>query len=290
VALSNLATRVLVALVAIPLVLVAAYAGSLLLALLLALASALAAWELYRIGAASGDRPLAAIGIVLALLVPVAVHFFRLGLFHPPYVVLAVIIALALLAAAIWLRGVEGRPLAAAGVTLFGVVYTGGALSFAYGLRHHNYVVDARSGTALLFYPLVLTWISDSAGYFVGRALGRHKLIPSVSPGKTVEGALGALVLTMLASWAYARGVLPSFANLTLLPWAALLFGAAISVAVQLGDLAESLIKREAGVKDSSHLIPGHGGVLDRIDGLLFALPTAYLVFTFPHVLIFIIR
>ncbi|HEV2181035.1 MAG TPA: phosphatidate cytidylyltransferase, partial [Gemmatimonadaceae bacterium] len=138
-----------------------------------------------------------------------------------------------------------------------------------------------------LFYPLVLTWISDTAGFFVGRSMGRHKLSPSVSPGKTVEGAVGALVVCAVASWCYAKWVLPSpNVLLAIRPMIAVALGVAISVAVQLGDLAESLIKREAGQKDSSHLIPGHGGVLDRIDGLLFALPVAYLAFTFPHVLL----
>jgi phosphatidate cytidylyltransferase len=141
-----------------------------------------------------------------------------------------------------------------------------------------------------VLYPLVLTWISDTAGYFVGRALGRHKLMPSVSPGKTVEGAAGALAFTMLASWAYVRFALVPIASLGMRLWVALALGAAIGAAVQLGDLVESLLKREGGVKDSSHLLPGHGGVLDRIDGMLFALPVAYFLFTFPHVLLFVIR
>ena len=137
---------------------------------------------------------------------------------------------------------------------------------------------------ALVLYPLILTWTSDTAAYFVGRALGKRKLIPSVSPGKTVAGAVGALIASIVVSWLYARFVLPHFARLSMLHWQAIWFGAVMSVAVQIGDLAESLIKRDARVKDSSHLIPGHGGVLDRIDSLLFAIPVAYLVFTFPHV------
>jgi phosphatidate cytidylyltransferase len=99
-----------------------------------------------------------------------------------------------------------------------------------------------------------------------------------------VAGAVGALVACAAVSWLYARYVLPPYARLSVLPWQSVFFGVVISIAVQIGDLAESLIKREAGVKDSAHIIPGHGGMLDRLDGLLFAMPVAYLIFTFPHV------
>ena len=138
----------------------------------------------------------------------------------------------------------------------------------------------ADNGTSLLMFALVLVWISDTAAYVVGRALGKRKLIPSVSPGKTVAGAVGAVITCAVASWMLVRFVLVPYAQLGLRPIHAVLFGIAISVATQLGDLAESLIKREAGVKDSSHIIPGHGGVLDRIDGMLFALPVAYWLLT----------
>jgi phosphatidate cytidylyltransferase len=171
---------------------------------------------------------------------------------------------------------VPGRPLEAASLTLFGIAYTGAMLSFAYVLRYHPYAVGRIAGFSVLALPLVLVWVSDTAAYAVGRAVGKRKLIPAVSPGKTVAGAVGALVICAVVSWALVRFVLVPGAQLALRPAQAALFGVAISVATQLGDLAESLIKRQAGVKDSSHIIPGHGGVLDRIDGMLFALPVAY--------------
>ncbi len=272
----ELSKRVLVSVVAIPLVLGAVYIGGGALGGLLGIVSALAAWELHRMAQAGGTRPLA-VGIGLAAAFPLAVQAWYEGLFAVPLSVLAVIM-IALVVLSIWQRGVDGRPLAAVSITVFGVLYTAGALSFAYGLRYHRWTVDAAAGTALLLLPMVLTWASDIGAYFVGRAIGRHKLIPSVSPGKTVEGALGGLAATVLVTWLYVVFILRPVAHLSLSPLAMVLFGLAISVAAQLGDLAESLFKREAGVKDSSKLIPGHGGVLDRIDSLLFVLPVAFLL------------
>lgn len=289
-ALSNLAARVLVAVVAIPLVIGAVYVGGLLLALVLGVVSALAARELYGIAEHGGYTPLARTGTLLAFLLPLAVHFFHEGRFVPPEIALGAIVLIVLNAVALFRRGPEQHPLGAVAVTLLGVFYTAGFLAFAYALRYHNYVVTAEAGSALLFYPFVLTWISDTAGFFVGRAFGRTKLMPAVSPGKTQAGAIGALAFCMLASWAYAHWVLVPYANLGMRTATALVLGAAIGVSVQVGDLVESLLKREGGVKDSSHLIPGHGGVLDRIDGMLFALPVTYFLFTFPHVLLFVNR
>jgi phosphatidate cytidylyltransferase len=288
VALSNLAARVLVAVVAIPLVAGAVFVGGLLLAVLLGVVSALAARELYGIAEHGGYTPLAHAGTVLAFLLPIAVHFFHEGRFVPPEIALGAIVIIALFTLALFRRTPEQHPLGAVAVTLLGVFYTAGFLTFAYALRYHNYVVTARAGSALVFYPFVLTWISDTAGFFVGRAFGRAKLMPSVSPGKTRAGAIGALLFCMLASWAYAQWVLVPYASLGMRAGIALALGAAIGASVQIGDLVESLLKREGGVKDSSHLIPGHGGVLDRIDGMLFALPVAYFLFTFPHVLLFV--
>ena len=291
---SELALRILFAVVAAPLALVIVLAGGAPLAALLAVVSALGAWELFRIARASGARPLDDAGIAMAGLLPLAVHAHYLGLFTLQPAIVATL-ALALCAATIWLRGVEGGPLRAAAATLFGIAYTAGTLSFGYAIRYHDVVrgydtigahrlgigavsVPLAPGGVLLIFPLVVTWASDIGAFFVGRALGRRKLIPSVSPGKTVAGAVGGLLASMLVAWWYARSVLVPVASLGLTTWGALGFGAAISVAAQIGDLFESLLKREARVKDSSHIIPGHGGILDRFDSLIFVLPVAYLL------------
>ena len=291
---SELTLRILFAVVAAPLALWIVLAGGAPLAALLAVVSALGAWEFYRIARASGSHPLDDAGIALAGLLPLAVHAHYLGIISARPAIAAVLV-LAMLGATIWLRGVEGRPLAAAASTLLGIVYTAGMLSFGYAIRYHDTVlgydvvgakhlsigtwtVHLPPGGVLLIFPMLVTWASDIGAFFVGRTIGGRKLIPSVSPGKTVSGAMGGLVASMLVAWWFARTVLVPVANLGFTPWGALGFGAAVSIAAQIGDLFESLLKREGGVKDSSRIIPGHGGILDRFDSLIFVLPVAYLL------------
>jgi phosphatidate cytidylyltransferase len=291
---SELALRIIFSVVAAPLALWIVLVGGAPLAALLAVVSAIGAWEFFRIARASGAHPLDDAGIALAGLFPLAVHAHYLGLFalRPA---MAAAIALAILASTIWLRGVEGKPLGTAATTLLGIVYTAGMLSFGYAIRYHDSVlgydlvgakhiglgalsVAVPPGGVLLVFPMVVTWASDIGAFFVGRAIGGRKLIPSVSPGKTVSGAVGGLLASMLVAWLYARSVLVPVASLGFTPWGAVAFGAIISVAAQVGDLFESLLKREGGVKDSSRIIPGHGGVLDRFDSLIFVMPVAYLL------------
>ncbi len=120
----------------------------------------------------------------------------------------------------------------------------------------------------LVLYVMVLIWIADSGAYFVGRAVGRHKLAPRTSPGKSWEGALGGLFAAALWAWGAALVLRPEAA-----PWGFVALSLVVVAVSIVGDLLESLLKREAGVKDSSQLLPGHGGVLDRIDSLTAAAP-----------------
>jgi len=149
--------------------------------------------------------------------------------------------------------------------TVAGLIYVGYLNAYPGLLRH------------LGLWPLALavfvTWASDTAAYFTGRAAGRHKLCPDLSPGKTVEGAVGGLGGAVIVGGFAGVGL----AGLSL--WAAMVLGLVTGVAAQAGDLVESALKRFCGVKDSGHLLPGHGGVLDRFDSLLFSAPVAYYVF-----------
>ena len=119
--------------------------------------------------------------------------------------------------------------------------------------------------------PLVLVWCCDTAAYGVGKAFGRRRLMPEVSPRKTAEGAWAGLAAAIGAAF-LARATFATF----LTPWDAAILGVLVGVFGQLGDLVESLLKRDSEAKDTSQLIPGHGGVLDRFDSLFFAAPVAY--------------
>jgi len=244
---------------------------------MLAVLAGVGAWELFRLSNATGTRALEAIGIPLAALMPLGTHAVRIGWLDAPLAAAGAVFV-ALMGVTLWSRSQAEKPLGALAVTAFGVLYTGATLAYAYALRHHRFVVEPLAGAVLLFFPIILTWVSDTAAYFAGRAFGKQKLMPAVSPGKTVAGAVGAVAGSMAGAWLYNDLVLQPFAQLALAPWTALIFGAVVSGAGQVGDLVESLFKREAGVKDSSSFFGAHGGVLDRLDSLYFVLPVAYLI------------
>ena len=136
-------------------------------------------------------------------------------------------------------------------------------------LRSHGYAADPQLGGWVVFFVMLLVWCADSGAYFVGRAFGRHKMLPAVSPKKTVEGLLGGLFLSASVAAYVAFACEFSFHQALVL----VISSVVAVLASVLGDLSESLFKREAGIKDSGSLLPGHGGVLDRIDSLTSALP-----------------
>ncbi len=282
---TELAQRTIVAVIAAPLAIAIVYIGGLPLAVLLALLAAGCAWELFRMAriggrqadGAPGVEPLDALGVPLAGALPLLVYaWVDLRIATP--VTLAMLSALLVLASCIYVRGPGREPLAAASITVFGVIYTGGTLSFGYLLRAHPYAVGPLAGTLVVALPLLLTWATDIGAYAVGSLVGGRKLIPAVSPAKTVSGALGGVAAAVLVGWLLVRFGLHPHAQLAMSTRDVIGFSMIVSVVAQVGDLAESLIKRDAGVKDSSRLIPGHGGLLDRLDSLLFVLPVSWLL------------
>jgi phosphatidate cytidylyltransferase len=150
-------------------------------------------------------------------------------------------------------------------VTLLGICYVNWLLGYGFALRNLD------GGTEWVLLLVWVTWLGETAAYVVGSVAGRHKLAPVISPKKTVEGAAAQLVVSLLAALAAQAWFVPA-----LRPVDALLVGALLGVVGQVGDLVESALKRSVGTKDTGHLIPGHGGILDRVDGLLFNAPVLF--------------
>jgi len=156
---------------------------------------------------------------------------------------------------------------------LFGIIYIFGAWKFAILLR--------AASPHWLAYALIMIWLGDGFAYYTGKSLGRHRLATRISPNKTWEGSIASLAGSVLFGIFYLNRTL----SVPMLE--AGLLSAAANIAGQAGDLAESALKRGAGVKDSSTLLPGHGGLLDRVDSTLFALPVVYLKLYFSSVQLF---
>lgn len=276
---ANLARRVGFAVVAIPLALGLIWYGGLPLAFLLAVAGALGTRELFGLAARQGVRPARALGLVTAAaMAPVMYATLEApgvrALVQPSWPYLAAVWLMALLTWALLFRAPDEKPLEAAAVTLLAVMYTSVLPAFLLVIRHAQFPERSWPAAWLVFFPLVVTWVCDTAAMFGGRLLGGPKLAPRISPGKTRSGAAAGVIGALIVAPIFATAVFPRVgvpASLAQL----LVMAAVLGVIGQVGDLAESLFKREAGVKDSSQLIPGHGGVLDRFDSLYFVIPAA---------------
>lgn len=280
----DLGRRSLVALVGIPVALGLLYLGGWILGVPLAGLAALGALEVYRMARSRGVRAFrwagaaAAAGLVLvAVLRPGFPE--AAGLMLPTLGVLTA----GTFVAALFTRGPEDAPLGAVAVTLAGAVYTGLALAFVPLLHALPWRLawtgstEVRSAGALVVaLPLAATWIGDAAAYFAGSTWGRARLFPRVSPNKSWVGAVSGVTGAALAGAAWHRVASPLLPGLPLSGLGALGAGAVLGVAAIFGDLVESLLKREAGVKDSGSVFPGHGGALDRLDALIATMPFAY--------------
>jgi phosphatidate cytidylyltransferase len=276
---ANLVRRVGFAIAAIPVVLLIVWYGGLPLALLLAIAASLGTRELFGLAERQQIRPARVIGLAsAAAIAPIAYATIA----APD--VRALVTAAWPYAAALWLvavltwglaaRAPAERPLAAVAITVLAVAYAGALPAFLLDMRHHGHGVRSWAGAWLVFFPLVVTWVCDTAAMFGGRAFGGPKLAPTVSPGKTRSGSVAGVIGGLLVAPLFAAVIFPRV-GVEVPLWQLTAIAAVLGVVGQIGDLAESLFKREAGVKDSSHLIPGHGGVLDRLDSLYFVVPVA---------------
>jgi phosphatidate cytidylyltransferase len=275
----NLVRRVGFAAVAIPIALGVVWLGGWLLVALVAVIGVLGARELLDFAGRQGVRASPAIVLsTAAVFAPLAYLDLTRGDASAylaawwPYV--AAVWLLLTLTWALAARRPADRPLGAVALTLLAPLYAGALPAFLLVLRHGAYPMRSWAGTWLVFFPLIVTWVCDTAAMFGGRALKGPKLAPTVSPGKTRSGSVAGVVGGLGVALLFALAVFPRF-DIRVSLAALLLMALVWSTMGQVGDLAESLLKREAGVKDSSALIPGHGGVLDRFDSLYFVVPLA---------------
>jgi len=268
---SNLTLRIAFAAVAIPLAVGIVWLGGWLLAITLAALGVLGAREIYELARRQGIDALDRTGGIAAAAIPLLAYWAKGSVVF----YLGAAWLMVMLVAAVARRGPTGKPLAAVSVTLFGCLYASALLAFLIPIRHGtNAAHRPFAYLCLTLFPLVITWIGDTAAMAVGVKLGGPKLAPVLSPNKTRSGAVGGLVGAVVTALALGLLVLNRVGwNFAL--WQLATVGVVVGVVAQVGDIAESLFKREAGVKDSSNLIPGHGGVLDRLDSLYFVVPAA---------------
>ncbi len=266
-ALSNTAQRILVSLVAIPLIVAVCYIGKIPFLLFVIIIGLMAFHEFYSMAKKKNIFLNLLIGFpsVIAIILNNYFQFIE-------FKFLLLIIVLLLLLTELFRN--KSSAIQNIGASLLGIFYMGFFAASILGIREFFAYSDLlyTEGGFIIISILVSIWICDSAAFFLGTAFGKHKMFPRVSPNKSWEGAIAGFVFAVLTMIA-AKALILDFLSLT----DALVIGIIVGAFGQIGDLIESLIKRDAGVKDSSALIPGHGGIFDRFDSLLFSSPIIYI-------------
>lgn len=269
----GLGARVAAAAVFLPCFAVIAWRGDVYFVLLIEFITVAAQLEFLRMLAAKGLQPQRATAVAAALALPwlAYVHGGAYMGFGLTLVVLATM--------AVELGRNRGEPLVHIATALFGTMYVAWLASHLVSLRELPVQVGRpyALGALAVGFAFVTTWMADTGAYIVGSLWGRHKLAPRISPGKSVEGALGGTAFAVAAGFVMARTLMTD----TLTPLSGAVLGGLAALVGLAGDLAESLLKRDAHVKDASGAIPGHGGMLDRFDSVLFSAPLLYYVLRF---------
>ena len=228
------------------------------------IAAAIGQYELYTIARARGITPLTALGIVLGAIVVLNVYQPLPPYLGGPYFWITLCVLAVLTARLFSRRPVEGA-FEDIAVTLLGVLYV--ALLFAFQVA----IRAGSSGKKWLVFLYLVIWASDTGAYYVGTAFGKHRLYEKISPKKSIEGLIGGALASVLVAVLCKLWLVPSLGIIE-----AAVLGAVLALVGTVGDLSESLLKRSAGVKDSGTIIPGHGGILDRMDSMLFAAPVLF--------------
>jgi len=265
--------RIIVGILFIPTIILLAWLGNVSLFFFVSLLVLTGLWEYYRISSTKDISPNMIIGMVAGVVLCLDAW---LGMGNRAMLILTILILLTT-SVEIFRNRAHSAILNTA-TTVFGVIYVGWLSCHLISIRSipssFENLTDM-DGVYMLLLAFIIPWFCDTAAYFSGKVLGRHKLIPKISAGKTFEGAIGGIIGTVIGLLAL-RSSFFSFLS----PLHCIIMGVIGSIIAQIGDIAESLLKRDADVKDSSQLIPGHGGVLDRFDSVLFAAPFVYYYLT----------
>jgi len=265
---SNLLTRVVIAFIFGPLIIYITLLGKLPFLILVEILIILGLWEFFYLAKLKNFQIPKWILLLLGVFLGISVYLWGEKTF-----ILFLLSAFYLTAFIFVVKGRTQGAIADLSSAVFALLYVAGLFSFLILLREmpHQLGLDYKIGGLWIVYLLICIWSCDTFAYFIGAPLGKHKLSPSVSPKKTVEG-FGAGILGAMAAAFFSYYVFFKSAGLEHL----LIISIFVSLIGQIGDLTESLFKRDAEIKDISHIIPGHGGILDRFDSLLFVSPIVY--------------
>jgi phosphatidate cytidylyltransferase len=265
--------RILTALVMVPiLIVIIGFAPPYLFTMLVATAAILSLEEFYGLVSLCGFEIYRVWGHLLAICLILSFHFSP----HNQTLSLTVLtLSVFLLLAWNLKKGTNlQQAVPSSAVTTLGLIYVPVSLGLLIALQSSHTIWG--EGSRWVFFLLIVVWFGDTGAYYIGRNLGRHLLAPSLSPKKTIEGAWGGLIGNVLGALLTKKILLPQASLLHLL-----LLSGVIGLVSQVGDLSESVLKRAAGIKDSSNILPGHGGMLDRIDGVLFGCPILFVYVRF---------
>ncbi|MBU8920641.1 MAG: phosphatidate cytidylyltransferase [Bacteroidales bacterium] len=265
---NSLFLRIIMSAIFLPCLFIIAWRGGIYYLILIDIIILVGLLEFYRMMEVKGLSPYKTIGIISGVALPWYI-FFQQGI-YVNFLLSIIFIGIMLMELA---RREKGLAVYHISVTVFGVLYVAWLGSHLVLLRELPLIkgMDYRYGYYFVIMTFALTWCYDTGAYTIGRLFGKHKLFPSISPGKTIEGALGGLVFS-IAGILIVRYTLVTFLGI----YEAIGLAFMASIIGQLGDLVESMLKRDVKIKDSSGAIPGHGGVLDRFDSLLFTAPMIY--------------
>lgn len=259
----NTFKRVVVAIITIPAILALCYFGNIPFLIFILGIGLISFYEYSKFTMKKGNSPQLIIGSFAVMSIILNSYYSFVDFYD-------LMISFVILLAMVELFRNKGSAIYNMGATLLGVLYIGLFASSILSVR--EYFFEYTHGAYLIISILITIWVCDSAAYFGGLSLGKHKLFPRVSPNKSWEGALFGFVFSIIAMLIL-KPIILDF-----LSWSdVILIGLIVGTIGQLGDLIESLLKRDAGVKDSSNIIPGHGGIFDRFDSLLFAAPAVYI-------------